>query len=346
MVQKIFLTRVVITLVVFIMSFSIQARAEIIFEAYYKIFLSDLPVGYSVERYEFDKKKSEFVATTYTKIKMADKDTSESIKARANAKLTPLSYEYTYASVDPKTQEKSYKNIKATIMKDVLKAKVLEGKREYDITKSLAKGTYLSVFLPFAILNSKDGLKVDKHYSYQAISEETAEPHPGEAYVKSKEDFDGISAFKILNKYDKDQFISIMTASGDMLEVRMPTSQLKLKMVATQAEAVDQFQFSSSNMALLFGSVPAGKDNALYKKQAAPGAKSLEEVLGSDVDEKNTQPNAEKKKVQANKKSQVLPAPGENLKQSGVSGGQGIMVKSKLPPAANTPPPTDEEKNQ
>ena len=339
------------------MSFSPYAKADIIFEAYYKIFLADMPVGYSVERYEFDKKKSEFIATTYTKIKTADKDTSESVKARANAKLTPLGYEYTYASVDPKTQEKGYKNIKATIMKDVLKAKVLDGKKEYDVTKSLAKGTYLSVFLPFAILNSKDGIKVDKHYSYKAISEQTAEVHPGEAFIKSKEDYDSIPAFKILNRYDNDQFVSIMTSSGDMLEVRMPTSQLKLKMVATQAEAVDQFQFSSSNMALLFGSVPAGKDNALYKKQAAPGAKSLEEVLGSDSDQTNTPPDAQKKKAQAEKKP-VAQVPGETLKQSGVSGGKGIMVKSKLPPPAPSAPAaapvtapapgqtSDEEKNQ
>ncbi len=340
MVQR----RLLTAFVLIVLGFSGRAKADIIFEAYYKIFLADMQVGYSIERYEFDKKKSEFIATTYVKIKTAEKDTSESVKARSDAKLVPLGYEYTIASIDPKTQEKGYKNIKAAISKNVLKAKVLEGKKEYDITKSLGKGTYLSVFLPFAILNSKDGLKVDKHYSYKAISEESAEVHAGEAYVKSKEDYESIPAFKILNRYDKDEFVSLMTSSGDMLEVRMPASQTKLKMVATQAEAVDQFQFSSSNMALLFGSVPVGKDNALYKKQASAGAKSLEEVLGSDSDAVNTPPNEEKKKAQKEKKA---PVPGETLKQSGVSGGKGIMVKSKLPPpAATTPAPKGEEKNE
>ncbi len=343
MVQRGFLAVVFVSFS--LLSFTNQAKADIIFEAYYKIFLADMPVGYSIERYEFDKKKSEFIATTYVKIKTAEKDTSESIKARSDAKLTPLGYEYTLASIDPKTQASSFKNIKASIQKNVLKAKVLEGKKEYDITKSLAKGTYLSVFLPFAILNSKEGLKLEKHYAYKAISEESAEVHPGEAYIKSKEDYESIPAYKILNRYDKDQFVSLMTASGDMLEVRMPTSQLKLKIVATQAEAVDQFQFSNSNMALLFGSIPVGKDNALYKKQALAGSKTLEEVLGSDSDQANTPANAAKKKANAEKKS--VPA-SENLKQSGVRGGQGIMVKSKLPPPPppSAAPPTEEEKNQ
>ena len=138
-----------------------------------------------------------------------------------------------------------------------------------------------------------------------------------------------MQAFKIVNKYDNDQFISFMTPSADVLEVRMPTSQIKLKMVATQAEAVDQFQFSSSNMALLFGTVPTGKDNALYKKQAATGAKPLEEVLGSNTDDTNSAPEKEMKPV-----GKKAAAPPENLKQRGVPGGKGIMVKSKLPPAS------------
>ena len=337
--------RTLFAYVFILIGFSSLAKADIIFEAYYKIFLADVPVGYTIERYEFDKKKSEFVATTYTKIKTAEKDTSESLKARSDAKLSPLGYEYTIASIDPKTQDKAYKNIKAIISKNVLKAKVLEGKKEYDVTKSIAKGTYLSVFLPFAILNSKDGLKVEKHYSYKAITEETIDVHSGEAYIKAKEDYESIPAFKILNRYDKDQFVSVMTSSGDVLEVRMPESQMKLKMVATQAEAVDQFQFSSSNMSLLFGSIPSGKDNVLYKKQASAGSNPNENLLGSDSDSVNTPPDAEKKKAQNDKKPA---APGETLKQSGVSGGKGIMVKSKVPPPAAkpAPQPSDEEKNQ
>lgn len=320
------------------------AHAEIIFEAYYKVYLSDVAVGYSIERFEFDKKKSEFIATSYTKLKGADKDTTESTKAYADSKLVPKAYEYTFASSDPKTQEKSYKNIKATIKNQVLKAKVLEGKKEYEITKSLQKGTYLAIFLPFALLNSKDGLQVDKHYSYLAIAEETGEPHPGEAFVKAKEDYEGIPAFKILNKYDKDSFVSLMTASGDVLEVRIPASQVKLKMVKNQEEAVDQFQFSSSNMALLFGTVPVGKDNALYKKQIAPNAKSLQQVLGEDDSNKpnvktpNVNTPASAKKKQAFDQAGESPVkPGETQKQSGVKGGQGIMIKAKLPPPAELP---------
>jgi hypothetical protein len=315
-------------------------HAEIIFEAFYKVYLSDVAVGYSVERFEFDKKKSEFIATSYTKLKGADKDTTESTKAYADSKLVPKAYEYTFASNDPKTQEKSYKNIKATIKNQVLKAKVLEGKKEYEITKSLQKGTYLAIFLPFALLNSKDGLQVDKHYSYIAIAEETGEPHPGEAYVKGKEDYEGIAAFKILNKYDKDSFVSLMTASGDVLEVRIPSSQVKLKMVKSQEEAVDQFQFSSSNMALLFGTVPVGKDNALYKKQIAPNAKSLQQVLGEDeksAGSVNTPPSAKKKQV-FDQAGESPAKAGETQKQSGVKGGQNIMIKSRLPPPKELPP--------
>ncbi len=332
--------RSLIALVLVLFSFQNIAKSEIIFEAYYKIFLAEMPVGYSIERYEFDKKKSEFIATTYVKIKTPEKDTSESIKARSDKKLTPLGYEYTLASIDPKTQDKGYKNIKATIKNNVLKAKVLDGKKEYDVTKSLVKGTYLSVFLPFAILNSKEGLKLEKHYSYKAISEESAEVHAGEAYIKAKEDYESIPAFKILNRYDKDQFVSIMTSSGDVLEVRMPTSQLKMKIVATQAEAVDQFQFSASNMALLFGSVPTGKDNALSKKLASAGAKSLEEVLGKDSGEAKS----EKKKSQNTKKAGAPPV--EESKAD--LAGKDTMVKSKLPAPAEKPEaaPLIEEKNQ
>ena len=67
------------------------------------------------------------------------------------------------------------------------------------------------------MLQQKDAAKVGNKYAYQAIAEEDANLYKGEAFVKSEETMKGLKTFKILNTYKGVQYISFMTAQGEVI---------------------------------------------------------------------------------------------------------------------------------
>lgn len=260
----------------------IQGFADVIFEAYYRVMSSDIQIGYIIERIEFDKKKAELAATSYTKLKLAEIDSTESLKARAGfAKLNPISFEYTYASNNSQTKKTQLKKIEAQVKKDTMIGKVSTESSERKINTKIMQNTYLSVFLPYVLINSKqmrEGLKPETSFNYKAIDEESGEIHDGTLMVKSTEEYQGIKVFKVLNNYNKEMYVNMMTVLGESLVTRMPKEQMQVQMVKTKDEAVKDFNFSNANISLLFGNIPVGKENSLYK-DSVKTAKSLEKVL-------------------------------------------------------------------
>lgn len=269
---------------------SLSAKADILFEGYSKIVSGDQHIGYIISRYEFDNKKKQFVSTYFLKTSGGGVEITESLKAYADADLAPVSYEYTTIV------GKETKTIDAKFKSGNMSAVVKNGKTVNRIEKKIPKGTFLSTFLVYVMLKSKEGLKSETNYEYQAIAEEEAAIHKGQALVGKQEMFNGFEVFKILNTFKDSKFLSYVNDRGEVLGTNAMGQGISTELVATPAEALAGQPTSATLLKAVFGGTPAGSTNIV----------------------------SESHKVKSNKSEQT-PA----TKQQGVPQGQGIIIKAQ-----------------
>lgn len=241
-----------------------SASAAILFEGWSKVLISGKHVGYVIQRYEFDEKKKEFRAVHFLKTNPESGGLNESLVARADASFKPVSYQYT-SLVDGKATL-----IDATFKGDKMTALVTEGKEKKTITNTLPKGTFLSTFLGYVMLQGKDGLKKGIKYEYNGVLEEAAIVAKGTAYISEEEVVAGIPVFRILNTVNGGKFVNLATHKAEILGTISPSAGIQTELVATLEEAVAGFGVSSSALTKLFGSMPKGKENEIARRSAMP----------------------------------------------------------------------------
>jgi hypothetical protein len=238
---------------------SSAAHAEILFEGYSKILSNGSAIGYIISKYEFDAKSKKFISTYFLKTAGKGTEITESLKATANAELAPISYEYTTIV------GKEVKTIDAKFVGQKMTAQVKAGKKTQTIRKDLPKGAFLSTFLVYLMLKSKEGLKTDSNYDYQAIAEEDAEVYKGQATVGKEEAFLGLKSFKVQNKFKDVRFVSYVNERGEVLGTNSVGQGVSTELVPDPALATKGFPMSEAILKNLFGEVPAGKTNMLAK---------------------------------------------------------------------------------
>lgn len=258
------------------------AHAEVLFEGYSKVLSGDQHIGYVISRYEFDDKKKVFSATYFLKTNAAGGDVTESLKAMADSELAPISYSYTsVVGKDTKTIDAKFKN---GTMSAVVKA---SGKPVDHLEKKVPKGTFLSTFLVYLILKSKDGLKSDTKYDYSAIAEEDGNIEKGVASVEGEETYNGFKAFKIMNTFKDSKFLSYVNAHGEVLGTNAVAQGVQTQLVATPAEAEGSIPVSQTLLKVIFGSIPTGQGNVVATSKpaatAAPAAPATPAAGKSDV---------------------------------------------------------------
>lgn len=254
-----------ILLVSLILFSAFSSHAEVLFEGYSKVLLGGVHVGYYISRYTFEPAKKQFTSTYFLKTNEFGGAVTESLKAFANDKLEPQSYQYTsIASGETKT-------IDAKFDKGRLRATInVNGKIE-KIDQMMPKGTFLSTFLSYVILRSPQGLKSGIKYDYNAIAEEDAKVQKGVASVKEPEDVKGVKAFKILNEFKQMRFISYATEKGEMISSKSPFMSIATELVADPASATTGFQVNAQNLNLLYGGLPKGQTNVLSQALSLQG---------------------------------------------------------------------------
>lgn len=267
-----------------------DSKADILFEGYSKILSGDQHIGYVISRYEFDSKKKQFLSTYFLKSGKGATELTESLKAVADSELAPISYEYTTLV------GKEVKTIDAKIKNGVLSAAIRSGGKLQRVEKKIPKGTFLSTFLIYLMLKSKDGLKAETNYEYQAIAEEDAAIYKGQALVGKEETFKEFKVFKILNTFKDAKFLSYVNERGEVLGTNAMGQDITTELVANPSDATAGQSYSATILKTLFGSVPEGTSNV------ASRAAKLKEL-----------------------ESQA-PAP---TKQMGVHQGQGIILKAQ-----------------
>lgn len=253
------------------------SMADVLFEGYSKILSGEEHIGYVISRYEFDSKKKQFVSTYFLKTGKGAGELTESLKAYADSELAPISYEYTsLMGKDTKTIDAKFKN-------GNLSALVTTNGKTSRIEKKVPKGTFLSTFLVYLMLKSKDGLKSETNYEYQAIAEEDGGIYKGQALVGKEEMFNGFKVFKILNTYKDSKFLSYVNERGEVLGTNALGQAISTELVGKAADATANQSVSAGLLKTLFGATPAGEANVIFRAkklndaeaQAAPATKQL-----------------------------------------------------------------------
>jgi hypothetical protein len=280
--------RYILVLIPFLLSLSL--KAEVLFEGYSKVLSGGVHVGFIINRYEFNPKTKQFISTSFLKTNESAGGITESLQAFAAEDLQPISYSYTtLVGAQPKT-------IDAKFEKGKILASVRDGGKEEKIVKDLPKGTFLSTFLAYVMLKSRQGLKPDTKYEYQAIAEEDAAVVKGIAFVKTPEDFNGLKALKVLNEFKNSKFISFISEKGEVYSTRSPIQGISTELVPQPSMATTNFQLPTALLKKLFGEVPTGQKNDVSKA------------------------------YQEGKMKTPTPAP-PATKQEGVPGGKGLHLK-------------------
>lgn len=254
---------------VFTLFFSLGQSAfagEIMFEGYYRIEVGGKPVGYSIQRYEFEPKTKNFQVTQFLRAKFGDKIFQESLKGKANDKFNPISYSYTSQIGD------KLKAIDATFKGSIMKLKITDGKSDKvkEETHKVPDGTFLSSFLIYVMLQKK--LPLNQAFKYSGIAEEEGGSYWGKAWLESKEDKGKQVVFRVLNEFKGEQFVSKLAALPDpaekdkymkseVLGTESPKQSLTTRLVDSPNLATEGQVIPNKVIVSLFGGIPTGKIN-------------------------------------------------------------------------------------
>lgn len=238
-----------------------SVKADILFEGYYKVTQFKKHIGFFILRQEIDNKTSQFKTTSFTRLSKNGFDMTESLTTLSNSELAPISYSYLAA------EGKTTKTIEAKFKKDKMIATVNDSGKISKIEKKIPKGTFLSSILYYLMLKSKDGLKADSKYDFQAIAEEYADIKSGSSWVDKKMISQGpLQLLKVKNKFAGMDYENLITDHGEAISSNIPASGIRSELVKSSEEAVEGIKVNSSILEKLFGTIPTGKVNIYHAK--------------------------------------------------------------------------------
>lgn len=238
---------------------------EVMFEGYYKVELENKPIGYVIQRYEFDTKLHRFHSVSFQRLKLGGKIIQESLKAEANDKFQPISYQYT-SQVDTEI-----KIIDATFKGEVMKLMITDGKKTArNETYKIPKGTFLSTFLVYIMMQKK--LNLNEAFKYSAVAEEEGSSYYGKSWFESKEDKGAYVLFRVLNSFKSEKFVSNLAAipdpknpdhyiKGEVMATNSPMKNVTTKLMAKPSEATEGQLVPNKILFTLFGNMPTGTLN-------------------------------------------------------------------------------------
>jgi hypothetical protein len=241
--------------------FSSTTHAEVIFEGYYKVTQFKKHIGFFVLRNEVDPKTKQFITTSYIRLAKNGFDMTETLHTVSDAGLLPISYSYLGA------EGKKTKTIDATFKKDQMTATVSENGKVSKITKKLKKGTFLSSILYYLMLNSKDGLKTDSKYDFEAVAEEMADVQSGSARIDKKMITQGsLQLLKATNSFAGAEYVNLITDRGEAISATTAATGIETELVKSNEEALEGIKVSPGVLEKLFGQIPTGQINVYHGK--------------------------------------------------------------------------------
>lgn len=241
---------------------------DLMFEGYYKVTLKGESIGYSIQRFAFDPKTKQFSAISFLRIKIGDLTVQESLKALADDKFKPVSYQYTSQSGD------ALKSIDASFKGEVMTLKIGNGKEVRTEQHKIPKGTFLSTFLTYMLLQKP--LNVKTAFKYSGIAEEDGASYWGKTLIDSQTKKAGYTELRVLNQFKGENFISILGATpmlneedkftkAEVISTASPVKSIATELVREAQLATKGHTVPLSTLKSLFGGVPTGQANLLAK---------------------------------------------------------------------------------
>jgi hypothetical protein len=244
-----------------LLTFSLSAHAEILFEGYYKVTQFKKHIGFLVLRHEIDDKTKNFKTTSFIKLGKAGFDLSESYQAVSSADLAPVSINY-LAAGDRKT-----KTIDVKFNDQKMTGLVVEDGKKTKISEKIPKGVFLSSALYYLMLKSKEGLKTDSKFDYVAITEEGPVAMKGTVNVEKKMTTQGsLQLLKISNSFAGSEYDNLVTSRGEVVSASTPATSIESELVKTKEEAIDGVKLAAGTLEKIFGDTPSGKINVYQSK--------------------------------------------------------------------------------
>lgn len=248
--------------------------ADVMFEGYYRIEHEGKPIGYNIQRYEFDPKTKTFDSISFLRAKFGGKTVQESLRARANDKFQPISYQYTSAVDDDR------KTIDATFKGEQMKLVIGDGGKTNKVkneTYKIPKGTFLSSFLVYIMMQKK--LTLNEVFKYSGVAEEEGSSYFGKAWLESKTSKGSYEVFRVLNQFKGEKFVSNLAVvpdpkepgrfvKGEVIGSSSPAKNITTQLVTQPAQATEGQIVPNKILITLFGQMPTGKINLLAGKPA------------------------------------------------------------------------------
>lgn len=238
--------------------------SEVMFEGYYRVELENKPIGYIILRYSYDGGSNTFEANSFTRIKLGDKIIQESVKAKCDDKFHPISYSYTGQTGD------QVKMIDGAFKGETMTLKINDAKKLKTETYKIPKGTFLSSFLTYLLLQQK--LELNQAFKYSAVAEEDGNSYWGKAWLQAREVKPGYEVYTVLNKFKNEEFISKLAVvkdpknpakniKGEVLSTSSPTKNLTSKLMPSANQATEGQLIPNKTLMTVFGGIPSGKIN-------------------------------------------------------------------------------------
>jgi hypothetical protein len=195
-------------------------------------------------------------------------------------------------------------------------ALVKDGADQKKIVKDVPKGAFLSTFLVYVMLKSKNGIKAETKYDYKAIAEEDADIYSGVAYVKNQEEVGGVPAYKVLNDFKGAKFFSMITEKGEVLSTKSPVQGIGTELVASPSLATNNISIPSSLLTSLFGEVPTGTKNEVFRKLKSTTTTAPLPAAEQETSAKPTIPEGATKQHGVPKNMGIMMKPGSDSQKS------------------------------
>ncbi len=246
---------------VFSLSLPFSAKAELLFEGYYKVTQFKKHIGFLVLRHEIDGKTKNFKTTSFIKLAKGGFDLTETYQAVSDSELAPVSINY-LAAGDKKTKtiDVKFKNGKMTGL-------ATEDGKKSKINETSTKGVFLSSALYYLMLKSKDGLKTDTKFDYAAITEEGPVVMKGSVAVDKKMvTQDSLQLLKVTNNFAGSDYENLITTRGEVVSAITPATSIESELVKNKEEALAGIKLAAGTLEKIFGDAPVGKTNVYHSK--------------------------------------------------------------------------------
>lgn len=234
------------------------ARAEILFEGYYKVSQFKKHIGFFILRNEIDGKTKQFKTTTFLRLGKNGFNMTESLNAVSTTDFTPISYSYLA------TDGNKNKTIDMTFKGDSMTGLITENGEKSKVTKKIPKGTFLSSSLYYMMLKSKEGLKTGTKFEFSAVAEELAEVTKGTSTIDKKMVSRGVmQLLRADNSFAGMDYENLITNQGQNISALTTATGIETELMKNSEEAIQGVKVSAGTLEKIFGNVPTGKTNVL-----------------------------------------------------------------------------------